>query len=81
MPGGMPYGGQGYYGPYKNRITYILLALFLGGAGIHSFYAGYTQRGVIQLVLGLLSSGIISGIWALIEVFTVTVDAYGRPMI
>jgi TM2 domain-containing membrane protein YozV len=35
----------------KSRTTYILLALFLGGLGIHNFYSGHTKHGVIKLVL------------------------------
>jgi TM2 domain-containing membrane protein YozV len=35
----------------QSRTTYILLALFLGGLGIHNFYSGHTKHGVIKLVL------------------------------
>ena len=35
----------------KSRLIYILLALFLGGFGVHNFYAGYTGKGVAQLLL------------------------------
>ena len=70
-------------GPPKSRVAYILLGLFLGGLGIHNFYAGYTTKGVIQLLLTLCTcgyGGIITGIWALIEVCTVNKDAHGVPM-
>lgn len=63
--------------PPKRLVTYRMLALFLGGLGIHSFYAGDVVKGVIQLLLGWTG---ISGIWALIDIFKVTTDAYGRPM-
>ena len=63
--------------PPKKLVTYRMLALFLGEFGIHSFYAGYTNKGIIQLVLCWTG---ISGIWALIDVFKVTADVYGRPM-
>ena len=63
----------------KSRIGYILLGLFLGGYGIHNFYAGYSQKAVMQLILGLVSCCLISGIWALIDIFTVTCDADGVP--
>ncbi|MDO5437391.1 MAG: TM2 domain-containing protein [bacterium] len=33
-----------------NKITYGLLALFLGGIGVHKFYAGYTAQGVLYLL-------------------------------
>ena len=63
--------------PPKKLVTYRLLSLFLGGLGIHSFYAGYTNKAIIQLALCWTG---ISGIWALFDVFKVTTDAYGRPM-
>ena len=69
--------------PAKSRVAYILLAVFIGGLGVHNFYAGYTGRGVAQLLISILSCGSlapISGIWALIEACTVTTDATGLPM-
>ncbi len=45
----------------KSLLVYSLLALFLGGFGFHSFYAGKIVRGIIQL---LLSSTGISYFWA-----------------
>lgn len=37
-------------GSEKNRITAALLALFLGGIGVHHFYLGNTLAGVIYLL-------------------------------
>ncbi|MES2614554.1 MAG: NINE protein [Bdellovibrionota bacterium] len=34
----------------KNRIIVALLALFLGGFGIHKFYLGKTGAGIVYLV-------------------------------
>lgn len=31
-------------------VIYVLLALFLGGIGMHDFYAGKTAKGVIKLL-------------------------------
>lgn len=65
----------------KSRVTYILLALFLGGIGIHNFYAGYTGRGVSQLLLmlftGWFGGFVIVYIWVLIEMLVVNKDARG----
>ena len=68
----------------KDRVAYILLALFLGGLGIHNFYAGYNKTGLIQLLLVLpgafLTCGIsalVVSIWAIIEACTVEQDANG----
>jgi TM2 domain-containing membrane protein YozV len=35
----------------KSRIIAGLLALFLGGLGVHKFYLGQTKKGLIYLVL------------------------------
>jgi len=70
----------------KSRVAYVLLAVLLG-CGIHNFYAGYTGRAVIQLLIALLGgiftcgiSWIVTWIWAVIEACTVTHDAQGAPL-
>ena len=68
----------------KSRLIYILLALFCGGLGIHNFYAGYTGKGLTQLLLVVLLFWLIIpllvvGIWVLVEIVTVTKDAKGVP--
>ena len=68
--------------PAKSRVVYILLALFLGGLGIHNFYAGYTTKGVIQLLVTLLLGWLVIPaigvwIWCIIEIITVKKDAKG----
>ena len=76
MPGSVPVPPPGL--PPRKLVTYRMLAFFLGTVGVHDFYAGYTVRGVCKLVLFFL--GGLSGIWALVDIFTVTHDVYGRPM-
>ena len=64
----------------KDRVAYVLLAVFLGGIGIHNFYAGFTNRAIIQLLVSVLSCGILwffMWIWAIVEACTVTQDANG----
>lgn len=66
----------------KERIAYMLLAIFLGCFGVHNFYAGYTGRGAAQLCITIFSLGLlcfVPAIWALIEAFTVMKDAHGIP--
>lgn len=66
----------------KSRIAYILLGIFLGGLGIHNFYAGYTGKAVAQLLITVLSGGflgLITAIWAIIDICVVTKDANGVP--
>ncbi len=38
----------------KSKILAAVLAFFLGGFGIHSFYMGQTKKGLIQLGLSIL---------------------------
>jgi TM2 domain-containing membrane protein YozV len=63
----------------KDRVAYVLLAVLLG-CGIHNFYAGYSTKGIIQLLVSVLSCGILwffMWIWAIVEACTVTQDANG----
>jgi TM2 domain-containing membrane protein YozV len=84
-PPGYPAAAAGYPASLgKSRVAFVLLGLFLGGLGIHNFYAGYTGRAVAQLLITLflfwlIFPLIIVGIWALIEVIVVTRDASGTP--
>lgn len=69
----------------KSRVAFILLGLFLGGLGIHNFYAGYSGKGITQLLLNLflfwtIIVPVAVGIWILVEVITVNKDAYGNRM-
>lgn len=68
----------------KERIAYILLGIFLGGLGIHNFYAGYTGRAVAQLLVSVLLFWLIFPIiavwiWVIVEIVTVDADANGVP--
>ena len=66
----------------KNKWCFILLGIFLGAFGIHNFYTGYVGRGIVKLLVTILSGlmlGWASWIWAIVEVCTVRIDAKGRP--
>ena len=68
----------------RNRLTYILLGVVFGAFGGHNFYAGYIKRAVAQLLLTVLScffAGIISWIWAIVEVCIVKQDDDGVAFI
>lgn len=68
----------------KSRLAYILLAIFLGTLGIHNFYAGYTGKAIAQLLISVLSLGmlsLVSWIWAIVELCVVTKDAKGVPFV
>lgn len=80
-------GSSTAYNPYlfvakKSRIVYIVLALVFGEIGVHNFYAGFIGRGVAQLLITVLSFGLlfwISWIWAVIEICAVDHDGKGVP--
>ena len=86
-----PQYGQPAYAPahagqgeQKERVAYILLGVFLGGFGVHNFYAGYTGRAVAQLLITLFLFWLVIPliavwIWTIVEVITVTADARGVP--
>ncbi len=66
----------------KNRVVYILLALFLGSFGIHNFYAGYIGRGLAQLLITLFLFWLIVPllavwIWVIVEMIVIDKDAKG----
>ena len=69
-------------GERKSKLAAGLLALFLGGFGIHNFYLGFTGKGVAQI---LLSCTGISSIWAFVEGLLILCgkidkDAKGSPL-
>ena len=83
MPGNPPaspyHAVPSHHPDAKDRVAYVLLAVLLG-CGIHNFFAGYNTKGIIQLLVSVLSCGILwffMWIWAIIEACTVTQDANG----
>lgn len=54
----------------KSKLAAGLLGIFLGAFGVHNFYLGFTGKAVAQLLITVLSCGIlspVSAIWGLIE--------------
>jgi len=85
---GAPNNGQQYGAPNggqpKQKIVAALLALFLGGLGIHNFYLGFTKKAVIQIIVSFVTCG-IGAWWGIIEgililVGNINVDADGTPL-
>ena len=63
----------------KGFVPTLLLALFLGGLGVHRFFVGKVGTGILQLLtLGGL------GIWALIDIIMIAVGSFtdkaGHPI-
>ena len=72
--------------PLKSKMVAGLLGIFLGGFGVHNFYLGNTNKGIIQIVVTLVTCG-IGAIWGTIEGILILVgndsfstDAQGRPL-
>ena len=68
------YGSNNYssntYRSSRNKIAAGLLAIFLGALGVHNFYLGFKGKAIAQLLISILSFGLlafVSGIWAFIE--------------
>lgn len=79
--GGMvnPYGQNQMMAPGggKSRLAGGLLGILLGAFGVHNFYLGYTGKAIAQLLITILSFGILSfipAIWGLIEGVMILTD-------
>ncbi len=73
-----------YAAPPKSRLLAGILALLFGGIGVHNFYLGNTTRGVIQIVVSLVTCG-LGSIWGFVEGILIlcrqiNVDGYGNPL-
>ena len=58
----------------KSKLAAGLFGIFLGAFGVHNFYLGFTGKAVAQLLISVLSCGIlspVSAIWGLIEGITI----------
>ena len=72
----------------KSKLVMLILAIFLGWAGGHNFYLGFTSKAVGQLLISILSFGLlapVSSIWALIEGVVLfgnqhAIDSNGIPL-
>ncbi|TDD78101.1 TM2 domain-containing protein [Flavobacterium caseinilyticum] len=52
--------------PENKKIVAGVLAILLGYLGIHKFILGYTQEGIIQLIISIVTCG-LGGVIGLIE--------------
>lgn len=58
----------------KDKVTIILVCLFLGGLGIHNFMMGETKKGVLKIILSLCMG--LGGLLALIDLIRIIMDKY-----
>ncbi len=72
----------------KSKLLAGLMGIFFGGFGVHNFILGYTGKAVAQLLITVLSCGMlspISAIWGLVEGImiltgSISQDAKGIPL-
>ena len=75
-------------GNRKSKVAAGVLGILLGALGVHNFYLGYVGKGIAQLLITVLTCGILSGvsaIWGLIEGIliltgSINIDANGVPL-
>ncbi|MEC8979236.1 MAG: TM2 domain-containing protein [Candidatus Thermoplasmatota archaeon] len=63
----------------KSKMAYLLLGIFVGWLGVHNFYIGHTSRGIAQLLITVLTIGILAfipAIWAIIECIMLFTSQY-----
>lgn len=67
-------GPNGDYLAGKDKMTMIIICLFLGGLGIHNFMMGETKKGVVKIVASFCFY--LGGILALIDLIKIATDKY-----
>lgn len=53
--------------PTKSKVTAGILAILLGGLGIHKFYLGDALPGILLIIVTVVTCGIVGPIIGLIE--------------
>ena len=50
--------------PEKNRLTAGILALLVGGFGVHKFYLGYNNQGILLLLMSTVGMILVFPLFA-----------------
>lgn len=69
----------------KQKLVAGLLGIFLGAWGVHQFYLGDNKKGIIRIIVTVVTCG-IGGIWGFIEGIlilcgNINTDAQGNPLV
>lgn len=67
----------------KSRVSYMILGLFFGLFGAHNFYLGCWCRGICQMLITILSLGMLSPVvyaWVILDICLVRADVHGFPL-
>ena len=73
----------------KQKMVAGLLAILLGGLGIHKFYLGDNQKGIMYLLISLLTCGIGATVITILSIIEgiriltgeIKTDFYGNPLV
>lgn len=55
------------YRPDNKKVAAGILAILLGGLGVHKFVLGYTTEGILQIVFSIITCGVAGSLIGLIE--------------
>jgi TM2 domain-containing membrane protein YozV len=58
---------QPQYRPDNKKVAAGILAILLGGLGVHKFVLGYTTEGILQIVFSIITCGVAGSLIGLIE--------------
>lgn len=69
----------------KSKIVAGIFGILFGGIGVHNFYLGYTNKGILQIVVTFLTCG-IGSLWGFVEGILIiageiNTDSDGNPLV
>ena len=70
-----------YGGKLVNKLVYILLALFLGGFGLHKFYSGNIIKGILYFVFSWTFIPALLGLFSAIGAALKPADQNGNILV
>jgi TM2 domain-containing membrane protein YozV len=69
----------------KKQMVALLLSIFLGGLGVDRFYVGKVGTGLLKLFISILTLGLFSWVWWLIDIILIASgsmkDKWGRELV